>query len=211
MDATLTPMLPHVHLIRHGATEWSRDGRHTSRTDVALTAEGEAQARELRPRLQPISFTRVLSSPRRRALQTCALAGLGETPEIEDNLREWDYGDFEGLRSGEILMRHPQWNLFHDGCPHGESPADVALRADRVIAQLLTSGGEIAVFSHGHFLRVMATRWIQLPVAIAQRLYLDTGSISSLGFEHERREEPVIQTWNERALTILKAPAPHDP
>lgn len=120
------------------------------------------------------------------------------TPVIDDDLREWDYGEFEGLRSSEILARQPQWNVFRDGCPGGESPEQVTERADRVVTLLRSLSGEIAVFSHGHFLRALAVRWVELPIATARRFYLSTGSISLLGYEHDRRDEPVVQGWNER-------------
>ncbi|MEO6002520.1 MAG: histidine phosphatase family protein [Opitutus sp.] len=192
-------MLPTVHLIRHGATEWSATGRHTGLTDVPLTTDGEIEARDLRDRLRGTSFTQVLSSPLIRARRTCELTELSLAAEIEPDLREWDYGDFEGLRTAEIIARgHSRWNVFTDGCPDGESPAAITERADRVVARLRLCSGDVAVFSHAHFLRSLAVRWIGLSLDAAQRLYLNTGSISVVGFEHGREDEPVIQLWNER-------------
>lgn len=187
-----------VHLIRHGETEWSLAGRHTGKTDLPLTAAGELEARNVGARLRETPFSHVFSSPRNRALRTATLSELLMTPVIDDDLREWDYGEFEGLRSSEILARQPQWNVFRDGCPGGESPEQVTERADRVVTLLRSLSGEIAVFSHGHFLRALAVRWVELPIATARRFYLSTGSISLLGYEHDRRDEPVVQGWNER-------------
>jgi broad specificity phosphatase PhoE len=192
-------MLPKIHLIRHGETEWSRTGQHTSRTDLPLTAAGEDEARALGRRLQGIIFTQVLSSPRQRARQTCVLAGLVETPVIDDGLCEWDYGRFEGLRSAEIQELQPGWNLFRDGSPGGETPLAMTARVDAVVARLRTMTGNVAVVSHGHLLRVLAARWGKLPIEAAQRLYLNTASLSLLGFEHDRAGEPVILLWNERS------------
>ena len=191
-------MLPQIFLARHGQTDWSLTGRHTGRTDALLTTDGENEARRVGQRLSGLAFEHVFSSPRGRATRTCAIAGVSDRPQIDEDLREWDYGDYEGLRSAEILARHPEWNVFLHGCPGGESPEDVCERADRAVRKLQTLSGSIVVFSHGHFLRVLAVRWINLPVSAAQRFYLNTGSVSLLGFEHERREEPVIRLWNER-------------
>lgn len=196
---TVRGMLPTVHLIRHGATEWSVSGRHTGLTDIPLTSAGESEARDLRDRLRGISFVQVLTSPLIRARRTCELTELSLAPEIDPDLREWNYGDFEGLRTPEIFARgNPQWNVFKDGCPNGESPDEVTARADRIVARLRLLSGEVAVFSHAHFLRALAARWIGLPITTARRLYLNTGSISVVGFEHGRADEPVIQLWNER-------------
>ena len=196
---TVRGMLPTVHLIRHGATEWSVSGRHTGLTDIPLTSVGESEAHDLRDRLRGVSFSQVLTSPLTRARRTCELTQLSLRPEIDSDLREWNYGDFEGLRTAEIVARgNAQWNVFKDGCPNGETPTEVTARADRVITRLRLLSGDVAVFSHAHFLRALAARWIGLPIAAAQRLYLNTGSISVVGFEHGRAEEPVIQLWNER-------------
>jgi len=193
-------MLPKIYLVRHGETEWSRTGQHTSRTDLPLTAAGENEARAVGRRLRGVNFTRVLSSPRQRAVRTCVLAGLAEAPVIDDDLREWDYGALEGLRSAEIQQRQPGWNLFRDGSPGGEMPAAIVARADAVVSRLRMLTGDVAVISHGHLLRVLAIRWLLLPVESAQRLYLNTASVSMLGFEHDRAEDPVILLWNERTL-----------
>ena len=189
-------MLPRIYLIRHGETEWSLSGQHTGRTDIPLTAPGEDGARELGQRLRDIPFARVLTSPRQRARRTCELAGLGPAAEIEPDLAEWDYGDYEGQRSVDILKGRPEWNLFQDGCPRGETPAQISDRADRFIARLRVLDGNVALFSHGHFGRVLAARWIGLPVSEAQRFLLDTASLSVLGYEHNHVESPVIALWN---------------
>jgi probable phosphoglycerate mutase len=189
-------MLPCIHLIRHGETEWSLSGQHTGRTDIPLTARGEDAARELGRRLQDISFAHVLTSPRRRALRTCELAGLGAAAEIAPDLAEWNYGDYEGMRTGEILAARPGWMIYRDGCPNGEMPAEISDRADRFIARLRGLGGNIALFSHGHFGRVLATRWIGLPVIEARRFDLDTTSLSILRYDYNDTEWPVIALWN---------------
>jgi broad specificity phosphatase PhoE len=189
-------MLPRIYLIRHGETEWSLSGQHTGHTDIPLTARGEDGARELGQRLRDIPFARVLTSPRQRARRTCELAGLGPMAEIEPDLAEWDYGDYEGQRSADIRKGRPDWNLFRDGCPHGEMPAQASDRADRLIVRLRSLDGNVALFSHGHFGRVLAARWIGLPVGEAQRFLLDTASLGILGYEYNRVESPVIALWN---------------
>ena len=189
-------MPPRIYLIRHGETEWSLSGQHSSRTDIPLTAPGEDGARELGQRLRDIQFARVLTSPRQRARQTCELAGLGPVAEIEPDLAEWDYGDYEGLHSVDIRKTRPDWNLFGDGCPRGEMPAQVSDRADRVIAHLRTLGGNVAVFSHGHFGCVLAVRWIGLPVIEGRKFPLGTASLSILGYEPRYPEAPVITLSN---------------
>jgi broad specificity phosphatase PhoE len=189
-------MLPRIYLIRHGETEWSRSGQHTGSTDIPLTAHGENQAQELGQALREISFTRVFTSPRQRARRTCELAGFAPVAETDPELAEWNYGDYEGQRSTDIRGGRPDWNLFRDGCPNGESPSQISGRADRVVARLRALEGNIAIFSHGHFGRVLAARWMGLPVAQAQHLLLGTASLSVLGYEHNRLEEPVIVLWN---------------
>ncbi len=186
-------MLQQLYFIRHGETAWSLTGQHTGRTDLPLLPQGEQAARQLADRLGRIEFSRVLTSPRLRARQTCRLAGLGAAAVIEPDLAEWDYGDFEGLRRAEILQRQPDWNIYRDGCPHGESPAAITARVDGLIYRLRGLDGNIAVFSHGHLGRVLVARWIGLPSAEAQRFVLGTASVSVLGFEHEA---PVIVQWN---------------
>jgi broad specificity phosphatase PhoE len=188
--------LPQVYLIRHGETEWSLSGRHTGQTDLPLNETGTKQARLLGKRLSGLEFARVLSSPRQRAQRTCELAGLANRMEVSNDLAEWDYGDYEGLTTAEIVARQSGWNVFEHGCPDGESPVAMAQRADRVVAVLRAARGSVAVFSHGHFLRVLAARWVNWPVTAGQRLLLSTASVSILSFEHDRREEPVIKVWN---------------
>jgi probable phosphoglycerate mutase len=185
-----------LYLIRHGETEWSLSGQHTGRTEVLLTARGEQGARALAPVLRETMFTRVLTSPRQRAQRTCERAGLGLAAEIEPDLAEWDYGDYEGLRSAEIHQERPGWNIFRDGCPHGETPEQISGRADRLIARLRAQGGTVALFSHGHFGRVLATRWIGLPVIEGQHFALGVASLGILGFEASHPETPAIALWN---------------
>ncbi len=187
-----------LYLIRHGETAWSLSGQHTGRTDIPLTPRGEQEARRLAAPLGAVSFTRVFTSPRQRARRTCELVGLGGVATVEADLAEWDYGEYEGLRSEEIQQQRPGWNLFRDGCPKGESTHDVSDRADRLIAQYRSMAGEVAIFSHGHFGRVMAARWIGLPVRQAQHLVLSTASVSILGYEHDRPDvdESAIVLWN---------------
>ena len=189
-------MLSQVFLMRHGETAWSKSGQHTGRTDLPLTGPGEQAARKLGESLRAIQFSRVLTSPRQRAQRTCELAGLGAKAEIEPDLAEWDYGDYGGLRSAEIFKMRPDWNLFRDGCPHGETPARVSDRADRLIGRLRALEGNVAVFSHGHFGRVLAARWNGLPVGTAQHFLLSTASLNILGYEHNNPAEPVIVRWN---------------
>lgn len=189
-------MLARLYLSRHGETAWSLSGQHTGRTDVPLTDKGEQDARDLAERLRAARFSRVFTSPRQRARRTCELVGLDAVAEIEPDLAEWDYGDYEGQRSAEIRKGRPDWNLFRDGCPRGESPAQISERADRVIARLRALEGNIAIFSHGHFGRVLAARWIGLPVGQAQHFLLSTASLSILGYEHNLAEESAIVLWN---------------
>lgn len=196
-------MLPRIYFIRHGETEWSLSGQYTSRTDLLLTAHGEDLARELGLGLTDISFTRVLSSPRQRARRTCELVIPGVTLEIEPDLAEWDYGDYEGQHSEAVHKQRPDWNLFHNGCPNGETPSQIATRADRLIAKVRTMGGNIALFSHGHFGRVLAARWIGLPVSEAQHFLLGTASLSVFDYEHDQADSPVIALWNASSEYIL--------
>jgi probable phosphoglycerate mutase len=182
-----------VYLVRHGETAWSLTGQHTSRTDLSLTERGEQQARRLREPLRKLIFEQVLTSPLLRARQTCELIGLDTLAQIEPDLSEWDYGDYEGLRSVEIRKDRPDWNLFRDGCPGGESPAQIGTRVDRLVARLRTMQGPIAISSHGHLGCVLGARWIGLEVQQAQHLLLSTASLSVLGSEHDR---PAIVHWN---------------
>jgi probable phosphoglycerate mutase len=196
-DVTVMPsLLSHLYLMRHGETAWSLSGQHTGLTDIPLTEQGEQDARKLAERLCTVEFSRVFTSPLQRARRTCELAGLGKVGEIEPDLVEWDYGDYEGQRLVDIRKARPDWNVFQDGCPGGESPAQVSERADRLIARLWTLEGNIAIFSHGHFGRVLAARWIGLQIRQAQHFLLGTASVSILGYEHNLAEVPAIVLWN---------------
>jgi probable phosphoglycerate mutase len=191
-------MLPSLYLIRHGETEWSLAGQHTGRTDIPLTPRGEDAARELGQRLRVIQFARVLTSPRQRARRTWELSALAPAADIEPDLAEWNYGDYEGHRSVGILRTRPVWNLFHYGCPGGEVPVQVSDRADRLIARLRTLEGNIALLTHGHFGCVLAARWIGLPVREARHFQFDTAAFGILGYEPSQPEVPVITLWNSR-------------
>ena len=186
----------HIYLIRHGETAWSLSGQHTGRTDIPLTARGEGEAKELAGHLEGISFAHVLTSPLLRAQQTCVLAGLGPEAEVAPDLLEWDYGDYEGQRSVDIRKQREGWNLFRDGCPHGETPVQVAERADRLLARLQCLDGNIALFSHGQFGCALAARWLGLPLIAAQHFILGTASRSILGRDPHHSEVPVIVQWN---------------
>lgn len=184
---------PIVWLARHGETEWSRTLRHTGRTDIPLTAEGEEEARALAAPLAEVSFDRVFSSPLSRARRTCELAGLGDRAEFRDGLLEWDYGDYEGITSAEVHAERPGWLLWTDGCPGGESPEEIGARADGMLEELLAVDGTVAVFAHGHILRVLTARWLELAPADGRHFGLGTATLSRLGWEHDYR---VIQRWN---------------
>jgi broad specificity phosphatase PhoE len=185
-----------VVLVRHGETEWSRTGKHTGRTDVDLTDRGREQARALGEALRGRRFALVLTSPLARALETCRIAGLGDSAQLRDELMEWDYGEYEGRTTPEIREERPGWTLWRDGVPGGETPADVGVRADRVIAELRSADGDVAVFAHAHLLRVLAARWIDLDPSAGGRFALDTASVSILG---HHRETAVIQLWNDES------------
>ena len=186
-----------IYLARHGETAWSLSGQHTGRTDLPLTANGERNAELLGARLKGFRVTKVLTSPLQRARRTCALAGFGAAAEVDADLMEWNYGQYEGRRSAEILAERPGWDLFRDGCPGGESPAEVGARADRVVARLRAAGGNVLVFSSGHFLRVLAGRWVGMQALDGGRyLMLSTASLSALGYEHGVAS-PVIRLWND--------------
>jgi len=180
-------------LVRHGQTEWSRDGRHTGRTDLGLLPEGVAQAQALGPRLAGYRFTEVLTSPLRRARETCELAGLGEGAIVDPDLADWDYGAYEGLTTPEIRSQRPGWELFADGAPGGETATDVGARVDRVIQRVRSVPGDVALVAHSHVLRVLAVRWIGLDPGGGRELVIRPASISELGWE---REHPVIMGWN---------------
>jgi broad specificity phosphatase PhoE len=185
---------PDVVLVRHGETEWTRSGRHTGSTDIPLTDHGREQARAAGERIAALSFALILSSPLSRALDTARLAGLGDEVQTRDDLREWDYGDYEGLTSKEIRAQRPDWYLFDDGCPAGETAAEVGERVDSVIAEASVAGGDVALFGHGHCLRVLTARWLGLPPAQGGRFALGTATVSVLGGEHDR---PAIWLWND--------------
>jgi len=186
-----------IYLVRHGETAWSLSGKHTGRTDIALTAHGEAQARELQPRLAPIEFSRVLVSPRLRARQTCELAGLARASEIDPDLAEWDFGDYEGCFLAAILKTRPGWNAWRDGSPGGELPAAVSVRVDRLIERLSRLTGKVALFAHGQLGASLAARWIGLPVVDGQHFILHTASLSILGNDLNHPERRVIKLWND--------------
>jgi broad specificity phosphatase PhoE len=188
--------LPAIYLARHGETAWSLTGQHTGLSDIPLTARGEQNAVRLGERLRGITFAAVLSSPLQRARRTCELAGYGAVARVDADLVEWNYGDYEGLRTAEIHERDPTWNVFKDGGLHGESVAEISARADRVVARVREIEGCVLLFSSGHFLRALAARWVGLPVAAGQYLALDTAALSVVGYEHGRGS-PVIRLWNE--------------
>lgn len=187
--------MPELLLARHGETEWSLNGRHTGTTDLPLTDNGRARARRLAPRLAGREFALVLTSPLRRARETCELAGLADRAEVRDDLREWNYGDYEGVTTPEIHERDPDWSLWRDGCPNGEAAADVGARADRVIAEARSEGGDVICFGHGHMLRVLGARWVELPAEDGGLLGLGTGALCTLGYEHDL---PIVVHWNEQ-------------
>ena len=196
MVRQLKSSLPMIYLIRHGETAWSRSGQHTGRTDIPLTAHGEALARQLVPLLAPVPFAAVLTSPSQRALRTCALAAPGVTAIVVPDLVEWDYGDFEGMVTAEIWRDNPGWNVFRDGCPGGESLGQVIDRADRLLSRLKTRLGPIALFSHAQFGSVVAARWAGLCGAAAEHFNLDPASISILGPKSGHPLVPAIVRWN---------------
>lgn len=200
----MSATLPLAVLARHGETAWSLSGRHTGRTDLPLTAAGEAAARRLRERLARVAFAQVRTSPSQRARRTCELAGYAAHAVVDPDLAEWDYGDYEGLTTAEILVRRPTWSLFRDGCPGGETPDDVAARADRVVARSRDVGGNVLLVSSAHILRTVTARWLGLPAGGGRHFVLDTASVSVLGYEHTAAE-PVIRSWNdtERAAIPL--------
>jgi broad specificity phosphatase PhoE len=184
---------PEVVLVRHGETEWSRTGQHTGSTDIPLTERGRQQAKAVGAELRRWRFALVLTSPLSRAAETCRLAGLGDVAIPRDDLVEWDYGAYEGRKTIDIRKERSDWSLWRDGGPGGETPAQVAARADRVIAELRPIDGDVAVFAHGHVLRVLAARWLGLEPSEGRLFALDPATISILGYE---RETPVIRMWN---------------
>jgi broad specificity phosphatase PhoE len=189
--------LQSVYLARHGETAWSLTGQYTGLTDLPLTERGERNARQLGERLRDLTFAKVYTSPLQRARRTCELAGFGAVAEVDPDLVEWDYGQYEGRRTAEIRAERPGWLLFRDGCPGGESPAQASARADRVVSRVRAVQGDVLLFSSGHFIRVLATRWIELEVTDnARRFMLSTASLSAVGYENEIAR-PVIRLWND--------------
>lgn len=189
-------VLPKTYLVRHGETAWTMSRRHTGHTDIALTERGEHDAKALRARLQDFTFADVLTSPLQRARRTGELAGFIARMHADPDLMEWDYGAYEGRRSSDIRAERPGWNLFADGCPGGETLVDVSTRADRVIARVRAIEGDVLVFAHMEILRILAARWVGLPALEARHLYLETASVSVLGYDHDL-DEPVIRLWND--------------
>lgn len=189
-------ILPQVILVRHGETAWTLTGQHTGRSDIALTRAGEREAQQLSGRLRRLSLASVLTSPLQRAYRTGELAGFGARLEIDPDLAEWDYGAYDGRRTADILAERPDWRLFEDGCPDGESADDVGTRADRVIARIRGCAGDVLLFAHRDLLRVLAARWLGLSSREGQGFYLGTASLSTLGYHHNLGE-PVIRVWNE--------------
>lgn len=192
----MSEILPLIYLARHGETVWSTTGQHTGVTDLPLTERGERNAVRLRERLRGLVFTKVFTSPLQRAARTCELAGFGAVAEVDHDLVEWNYGDYEGLRTMEIRAKRPDWHLFRDGCPNGESPGQVGARADRVVSRLRAIKGNVLIFSSGHFLRVFAASWLGLEPAVGKFLMLDTASLSALSYEHDL-SQPAIRFWND--------------
>jgi probable phosphoglycerate mutase len=194
--ADMSEYLPTVYLARHGETAWSISGQHTGLTDLPLTARGERNARRLGERLSGLTFTKVLTSPLQRVARTCELAGFGAVAQVESDLLEWNYGKYEGRRTVEIHAERPGWRLFRDGCPGGESPGQVGERADRILGQIRAVKGDTLLFSSGHFLRVLAARWLGLEPAVGRFFLLSTASLSALSYEHTL-SEPTIRLWDD--------------
>ncbi len=199
----MNEVLPVVYLARHGETAWSISGQHTGLTDLPLTERGERNARSLGERLKGLTFAAVFTSPLQRAARTCMLAGFGDRAEVDRDLLEWDYGQYEGRRSQDIRKERPDWQLFRDGCPGGESPAQIGARADRVVSRVralasraASTPGDVLLFSSGHFLRVLAARWLGLEPEAGKYFLLSTASLSALGYEHDRGQ-PVIRLWDD--------------
>jgi len=194
---TMSELLPVLYVARHGETAWSLSGQHTGLTDLPLTPNGERNALRLGERLKGMTFAKVFTSPLQRAVRTCELAGFGAVAKVDPDLVEWNYGQYEGRRSAEILAKCPDWQLFRDGCPEGESPAEVGERADRVVQRVRAVPGNVLLFSSGHFIRVLAARWLALGPGSAGRYFLlTTASLSALGYEH-KLSQPVIRLWND--------------
>jgi probable phosphoglycerate mutase len=185
-----------IYLARHGETAWTLSGQHTGLTDLPLTQHGEENARKLGERLKGLTFAKIFTSPLQRARKTCELAGFGAVAEVDPDLVEWNYGDYEGLTSVQVHAKNPDWKLFRDGCPGGESVAQIAARADRIVARLRAIQGNVLLFSSGHISRVLAARWLGLDASAGQYFLLSTAALSQLGYEHDLTE-PVIRLWND--------------
>jgi len=192
----MSDALPLTYLARHGETAWTISRQHTGATDLPLTAQGEGEALRLGERLQGLTFAAVLTSPLQRAIRTCELAGFGHMAKVEPDLIEWNYGAYEGRTSADIHRERPDWQLFRDGCPGGESPDQIGARGDRVIRRVRSIEGNTLLFSSGHILRVFAARWLGLDPGAGRYFLLGTASLSVLGYEHDR-SEPAIRLWNE--------------
>ncbi len=188
--------LPIVYLARHGETAWTISGQYTGVTDLPLTERGERNARRLAQRLRGFTFAKVFTSPLQRAARTCELAGFGDVAEVDGDLLEWNYGGYEGRLSAEVHKENPDWQLFRDGCPGGESPSEVGTRADRMVQRVRAVKGNVLIFSSGHFLRAFAARWLGVDVAIGRFFMLSTASLSALGYEHNL-SQPVIRLWDD--------------
>ena len=197
------PVVDQIYLIRHGETAWSLSGQYTGRTDVPLTERGEQQARQLGELLRATRFSQVLVSPLQRARRTCELAGLGGNARVDHALREWDYGDYEGLTGAQIHAQRADWDVFRDGCPGGESSEQMCERIGAALSQLRPMQGRVAIFSHGHFLRALAVRWIELPILHGRNFGLDTGALSMLAYEHDNVHEPAIELWNAASNEVF--------
>jgi broad specificity phosphatase PhoE len=198
--------LPVVYLARHGETAWTISRQHTGLTDLPLTAQGEAEALRLGERLDGLTFAAVFTSPLQRAVRTCELAGFGKGAGVDPDLREWNYGAYEGRTSAEIHAERPDWQLFRDGCPEGESPDQIGARADRVVRRVRAIGEDVLLFSSGHFLRVFAARWLGLEPGAGRCFLLGTAGLSAVGYEHDR-SDPVIRLWNEMPHEGRRGPA----
>jgi broad specificity phosphatase PhoE len=200
----MTKTLPVIYLARHGETAWTITGQHTGRTDLPLTERGQVNAQRLGERLSGLTFTAVFTSPLQRAKQTCELAGFGVVAQIDVDLLEWNYGEYEGRLTVDILKERPDWQLFRDGCPGGESPEQVAARADRVVSQVRAVTGDVLIFSSGHLLRMLATRWIGGEPINGRSLILGTASLSALGYEHGI-SQPAIRLWNDTLHVVASS------
>jgi len=193
----MSETLPIIYLARHGETAWSLSGQHTGVTDLPLTERGERNARQLGERLKGLTFAKVFTSPLQRTTRTFELTGVGAAAEADRDLMEWNYGEYEGRRTAEILAARPDWQLFRDGCPGGESPSEVGKRADRVVSGVRAVHGNVLLFSSGHFSRVFAARWLGLEPGAGRYFFLSTASLGMLAYEHNNLSEPVIRLWND--------------